>query len=237
MRTIKESNQIAKQTCDNTKYRYLYGGKDQEYTKALVDSLAKAYPSVYSSVYKLAMQDADKGYKAIDCSGFVCKVLGIANQGSGQIKANAYKTYSVVKANAKEGMALWKSGHIAYVGEGLKVYEACSTSTDMKVSDFDKRASAFTHLLVVKGSALEEELKKPSPAINNKIENKSTKTFAIGDKVTFTGTIYANANGTGNSVKKTKATMYIVGISKGSKYPYGLSAKKGGTRQGWTKLN
>ncbi len=153
MRTIAESNQRAKDMCANG-YRYLYGGKGQDYTTGLVNSLHSMYPSHVP--LEEALKDADKGYKAIDCSGFLCDVLGIGNMGSAQIRSTAVKRLSVSKANAREGMAIWKSGHVAYVGEGLKIYEASSTKTDMRVSSWEERAGAFTELLIVKGSALAE---------------------------------------------------------------------------------
>lgn len=154
MNSISTSNQLATKMCASG-YRYLYGAKDQDYTSALVNKLAKAYPSTFTTSLKAeAMKDADKGYKAIDCSGFVCKVLGISNIGSAQLRQTATKRLSVSKANAKPGMVLWKQGHVAYVGEGLKIYEAASTKTDMKVSSFESRSGHFTELLIVKGSAL-----------------------------------------------------------------------------------
>lgn len=152
MRTIAESNKLAKSMCASG-YRYLYGGKGQEYTSALVRRLAAQYPSFYRPI-SIALADADKGYKAIDCSGFVCKVLDIPSGSSSMIRGDAIKVLPVSKANAREGMAIWKSGHIAYVGEGLKIYEAAGTVVDMVVSDFDKRAKDFTYLLVCKGSYL-----------------------------------------------------------------------------------
>lgn len=154
MNTIAQATALAKSMVSGG-FKYLYGGKGQSYTTALVNKLAKAYPSVFTaSLLKEALKDADKGYKAIDCSGFICDVLGISDIGSAQLKSTAVKTLSVSKANAKEGMVLWKSGHVAYVGDDLKIYEAKSTSADLTVSTWDSRASAFTYLLVVKGSAL-----------------------------------------------------------------------------------
>ena len=152
MRSISESNNLAESMCKSG-YRYLYGAKGQEYTSALVRRLAAQYPSFYNPI-SYAMQDADKGYKAIDCSGFVCKVLDIPAGSSSMIKSDAIKVLPVSKNNAREGMAIWKSGHIAYVGKGLKIYEAAGTIVDMKVSEFDKRAKDFTYLLVCKNSYL-----------------------------------------------------------------------------------
>ena len=59
--------------------------------------------------------------------------------------------------------------------------------------------------------------------------------FAVGDKVKVTGTIYGNGNGTGGALKKNGATMYVVDLVNANSYKYyiGLAAKKGGVRQGW----
>lgn len=156
MNTVRQAVTLAKQMVSGG-FKYLYGGKGQAYTSALVEKLAKQYPSTFTaSLKKEALKDADKGYKAIDCSGFICKVLGISDIGSAQLKSTAVQILPVKKENAKEGMVLWKKGHVAFVGDELKVYEAKSTAADLTVSSWDKRASAFTNLLVVKGSALAE---------------------------------------------------------------------------------
>lgn len=182
MNTIKESNKLAKEMC-STNYRYLYGGKGQKYTKALVEKLAKAYPKVYTpSILKEALKDADKGYIAIDCSGYVCKVLGISNKSSTALHNECYKEYAVSEKNAKEGMAIWKSGHIAYIGEGKKIYEAASTKSDMKVSDFSKRAKDFTKLIVVKGSALEKEMKAPKQNLDQVVKDVINGKYGNGNK-------------------------------------------------------
>ena len=155
--TVEQSNQLAIQILNSNRYRYLYGGKDQEYTVALTKKLASMYPNVFTpSLKALALQDAGKGYLAIDCSGFVCKVLGISNKGSSQLRQSAIKRLPVTKENARPGMALWRSGHIAYVGEDLKIYEAAGTKADLTCRSWESRASAFKELLIIKGSALAE---------------------------------------------------------------------------------
>lgn len=164
MKTIIESNQLANQILKSNKYRYLYGGKDEPYTVALVNKMAKLYPNIFTSSLKaLALEDAGKGYTAIDCSGFVCKVLGISNMGSSQLRQTAIKRLPVKKENAKPGMALWRNGHIAYVGEDLKIYEAAGTKADLTCKTWENRASAFTELLIVKGSALATNKDIPIP--------------------------------------------------------------------------
>lgn len=59
--------------------------------------------------------------------------------------------------------------------------------------------------------------------------------YAVGDKVKVTGTIYGNGNGTGGTLKKNGETMYVVGLVDAGTYKYyiGLAANKGGVRQGW----
>lgn len=59
--------------------------------------------------------------------------------------------------------------------------------------------------------------------------------YAVGDKVKVTGTIYGNGNGTGGSLTKNGVTMYVVGLVDKNTYKYyiGLAATKGGVRQGW----
>ena len=152
--TVTQSTEKAKALMSG--HKYLYGGKGQKYTSALVNKLAKAYPSTYTASLKAeALKDADKGYIAGDCSWFVCTVLGITQMGSSQIKGKAVKLLPINKANAKEGMAIWKNGHIAYIGDGLKIYEARSTTKDFTVSSWDNRANDFTYMFVVKGTGLD----------------------------------------------------------------------------------
>lgn len=61
--------------------------------------------------------------------------------------------------------------------------------------------------------------------------------YKVGDKVKVTGTIYGNGNGTGGTLKKDGATMYVVGLVSAKTYKHyiGLADKKGGVRQGWAE--
>ncbi len=67
------------------------------------------------------------------------------------------------------------------------------------------------------------------------ITGTSSTTYAVGDKVKVTGTIYGNGDGTGGSIKKSGVTMYVVGLADSKKYTHyiGVAAAKGGARQGW----
>ena len=186
--SVKKSNKLAKEIC-NGGYRYLYGAKGENYTTALVNKFASLYPSVFTpSLKSLALKDADKGYKGIDCSGFVCKVLGVPAMGSSQMKNTAVKSYAVSKANAKPGMALWRNGHIAYVGDNLRIYEAKSTAQDMCISTWESRASAFTALIIVKGSALANG----STASSSQNKTPTTSQSSSGNSVIKAGQQHAN---------------------------------------------
>ena len=61
----------------------------------------------------------------------------------------------------------------------------------------------------------------------------------VGEKVTVSGKIYGNGDGSGGSLKKSKETMYIVDIVNQNYYKYyiGVAAKKNGVRQGWGNPN
>jgi len=191
MNTVAQATALAKSMVSG-KYRYLYGAKGELYTTALVNKLAAKYPSVFTASLKAeALKDADKGYYAIDCSGFICDVLGISDMGSAQLKSTAVKVLSVSKANAQEGMILWKSSHVAYVGADLKIYEAKSTASDLTVSTWASRASAFTYLLVVKGSALAS----------------STTTTTTTTTATSSTSYYAKYTGTSSSLVTALAAV------------------------------
>ena len=147
---MSESTKIAEDIIKSKKYGYLYGAKDIEYTRDNVDKLDKVHK--YSpSVKKQAYANCKKYERAIDCSGFVCKVLGIPHYGSYQIKDNAYKCIGAKNNKPVDGNLLWRQGHIAYVGAVagmLYIYEARSTFAGLtKTVCTTKEMSRFTHIL------------------------------------------------------------------------------------------
>lgn len=162
MITVNECTALAKSAMK--RYRYLYGAKGQSYTKELVERLSKAYPGNYTAALKKeALKDADKGYLAGDCSWLICHIMQLPMMGSGQLKDKAVMKLRVQKSLAKEGMCLWKEGHVAYVGDDLKIYEMRSTARDGVVSSWDTRAKDFTYMFVVKDSPLYFEEKENNP--------------------------------------------------------------------------
>lgn len=71
-------------------------------------------------------------------------------------------------------------------------------------------------------------------APETKPQQKKKTALKLGSKVLVNGYIYWGGNG-GNKIKKKNATMYVVDIVNANdyKYCYGVSATKGGGRQGW----
>lgn len=153
MRTVKECTEMAKSIIKN--HKYLYGGKGQPYTSALVNKLAAQYKGHFTADIKAeALKDADKGYLAGDCSYFICKIMNLPMINSTSIKNRAVIKIRPQKHLAKEGMCLWKSGHVAYIGDDLKIYELRSTKRDGTVSSWEERAKDFSYMFVVKDSPL-----------------------------------------------------------------------------------
>lgn len=162
MITVQECTQRAQKIIKT--HKYLYGAKGQPYTKELVSKLAGAYPKKFTATIKAeAFKDANKGYFAADCSYLVCSALGIENVNSLALKQKAVMLIRPQKYLAKEGMVLWKSGHVAYIGDDLKVYEMRSTAKDGCVSSFDARAKDFSYMFVVKDSPLYFKQQEESP--------------------------------------------------------------------------
>ena len=184
---VNEGTRVAQEIVKT--HRYLYGGKGQLYTTVLVEKLAKAYPKTFTaSIKKEALKDADKGYLAGDCSYLVCKAMGLSMMSSAVLKAQAVMKLRIQKSLAKEGMCLWREGHVAYVGDDLKIYEMRSTAKDGTVSTWDKRAKDFEYMFVVRNSPLYFENQQTNPLGNYypKYTGKSASIveslLAVGEK-------------------------------------------------------
>ena len=184
---VNEGTRVAQKIVKT--HRYLYGGKGQQYTTALVEKLAKAYPKTFTaSIKKEALKDADKGYLAGDCSFLVCSAMGLSMMSSAVLKSQAVMKLRIQKSLAREGMCLWREGHVAYVGDDLKIYEMRSTAKDGTVSTWDKRAKDFEYMFVVRNSPLYFENQQTNPLGNYypKYTGKSTSIveslLAVGEK-------------------------------------------------------
>lgn len=106
---------------------YVYGAKgaDGKLTQTRVNSLAKAYPSIFTTNYlNKIKKKALVGKTCCDCSGLISwytkKTLG-----SAQLYSNAYARLPISQwKNFAVGTVLWKSGHVGvYLGDGLVAEE------------------------------------------------------------------------------------------------------------------
>lgn len=133
----------------NANAPYIYGGKGQICTQALIDSLAKSYPSMYTAAYKAKAQKFI-GKNVYDCSGAISTATGVV-EGSAQMYANAKERVPISKYNASKhkGWVLYKPGHVAVVVDGDYCYEARGINYGSVKSKWAGRG--FTHLLLVNG--------------------------------------------------------------------------------------
>lgn len=159
---------LAVEIIKDAKYGYLYGAKDIAYTKDNVDKLAKTY-NYTASIKKIALSNCNKYERAIDCSGYVCKCLGISSIGSAMLFDRAVQKKVINKngnnLNVKSGNVLYKKGHVAlvvgYLGD-LYICEAVSTKIGLRMMLLSKRINDFTYVLVAKNSFLDKVTKPES---------------------------------------------------------------------------
>lgn len=69
-------------------------------------------------------------------------------------------------------------------------------------------------------------------------DNPSPVRLTVGMKVKVDGVIYGNGDGSGGSIKKNSAVMYVVDdAGEAYRYRYGVAKAKGGIRQGWARAD
>ena len=129
-------------------YVYVYGYKGTKVTAAQVKSLARSYPSVFtSSILSMALKKVGK--IGIDCSGFVNKAAGTNLGGSTGIKDNFPTKYKISDTDhLVNGMGIWRQGHIALIHVDkygkASIMEAKGTAYDLTTTSWKERAGHFT---------------------------------------------------------------------------------------------
>lgn len=129
--------EIVKRARDLSAYKYWYGGKGETATVSLADRLKRENPGVWTDLYySRAMQDI--GRKVGDCSFLVCYAYN-RNMISSYSIAEKYKEW---KSQPKNGMILWRPGHVAIYGDGkciqLKSQAYDYVETNYKDDSFSK---------------------------------------------------------------------------------------------------
>jgi hypothetical protein len=137
---------------------YGYGYKYEKITNDNIKAKAKMF--AYTSD-QIRLMKKKIGKMGIDCSGFVNRAAGTNLGGSTDIKNSSPATYPISNTtHRKNGMFIWKSGHVALIySEFGKWYiiEAQSTATDLVITEWSKRASAFTCYGKIKGVSYDSE--------------------------------------------------------------------------------
>lgn len=170
--------------------------------------------------------------------GFICpKYTTTGNTSSGTGSTGSSNAGSLSKAEKWKGVTTTGLNVRKWAG---KEYGTCSFSPlakgeEVSVCDEVKAADGSTWYYI-KNKAGKYGFVH-SAYVKKSGSSSASTSYAVGDKVKVTGTIYGNGNGTGGSLKKSGATMYVVGLVSKSAYKYyiGLAATKGGTRQGWAE--
>lgn len=125
---------------------YVYGTKGEKLTSSILNSLAKSYPSMYTSDYK---SKAKKfiGKNCTDCSGLISWYTGKLLSSSG-LYASAKERHPISEIkSAPIGAILWRSGHVGvYIGKGECV-EAKGILYGTLVSKIN--TCRFTHYLIM----------------------------------------------------------------------------------------
>lgn len=220
MNNKSKFERLAVEIIKDGKYGYLYGAKDIAYTKDNVDKLAKAY-SYAENIKKIALSNYNKYERAIDCSGYVCKCLGIPSIGSAQLYDTAVvKTTTRKKSiyNLLSGEILYKKGHVAVIAkynDKLYICEAVSTAIGLRMMELKSfaglsRYDSFTNVLVAKGSFLDGNAQTFKPSENDFYPVPIVKFNSIVDALKSIGVDSSKDNrariATKNDIKSYRGT-------------------------------
>lgn len=220
MNNKSKFERLAVEIIKDGKYGYLYGAKDIAYTKDNVDKLAKAY-SYAESIKKIALANCSKYERAIDCSGYVCKCLGIPSIGSVQLFDTAIGKKSVATTSITQissGNVLYKKGHVAIIAlydKRKHICEAVSTGIGLRLMPLESasgvtRLGQFTHILTAKGSFLDDTVQTFKPSENDFYPVPIVKLNSIVDALKSIGVDSSKDNrvriATKNDIKSYRGT-------------------------------
>lgn len=176
--------------------------------------------------------------------GFICPKYTEAGTGTGNANTGNTSNTSAGGGTSLNRTEKWKG----VTTTALRVrkwagteYDTCSFSPlkegeEISVCDETKAADGSTWYYIMNKAGKYGFVHSAYVKAAGNTGNAAT-TYAVGDKVKVTGTFYGNGNGTGGSITKNGATMYVVGLVDKNTYKYyiGLAATKGGVRQGWAE--
>lgn len=113
-------------------YKYWYGGSGQVANVALANQLRQSYPNIWTSAYyQKAMADIAAGVRVGDCSYLVSYAYDIPRTSSAGLR----NTYPAWSGAPKDGMILWRPGHVGIYWSG-KVIELVGIDVDYRESTY-----------------------------------------------------------------------------------------------------
>lgn len=169
--------------------------------------------------------------QGISVDGIVGKDTRNCLKNPQNIKTNPYNepTTTIRSGNTGEGVK-WVQWELVESDYDIAIDGIFGSATLAAVKDFQSKAGIGVDGLV--GKDTRNKLKSFTGAPTD--SNTSTD-FKVGDKVIVNGAITAYGNGTGSTMAKHNATMYVHDIVSSSQYKnyIGVSATKTSSRQGW----
>jgi hypothetical protein len=260
----KELAKKLKQVANNYKTLYVMGCFGAPMTESNKERYIKHHPYNQQPERTKMIRSASNDTFGFDCvclikgilwgwNGDVNKSYGgatYASNGVPDIDADAMiarcSDLSTDFSDIEVGEAVWLKGHIGvYIGDGLAV--ECTPSWDNKVQitavqNIGKKSGYNARKWTKHGKLpyieYVKETKKPATTTttDKKPTKPVTKSFKVGDTVTFTGCLHYTSSYKNAVAKACKAGLAkIIGISKGKPHPYQLKAVagKGSTVYGW----
>lgn len=143
--------EICERAAECKSIKYWYGGKGELASVSLANRLRKENPGTWSEkYYQKALKDIDGKTHVGDCSYLVCHAYQIGMISSYSIASK----YDEWNASPKDGMILWRKGHVGIYDSG-KVHELKGIDSDYRFDTYD--ASKWARVLydksVVYGSS------------------------------------------------------------------------------------
>lgn len=119
---------ICRRAAECSALKYWWGGKGELATISLADRLQRENPNVWTGkYYNKAIQDINGKNHVGDCSYLVCHAYDIGMINSYGIEAK----FPEWKADPKDGMILWRRGHVGIYDAG-RVHELRGIDSDYK---------------------------------------------------------------------------------------------------------
>lgn len=120
--TVLTGEQVVKNSFAMKNYCYWYGGSGQKCSQALLNTLSRLYPGIYTRTYiNKCKADIAAGRYCIDCSGFACKASGLPHYSTYQMTYDSHFKRWTDMAHPKNGMIVWRPTHCGIYYDGIVI--------------------------------------------------------------------------------------------------------------------